>query len=576
MHLHRWIVMAALLSAPAFAAADEAKDPLRFVPAQADVVVKIERPRALLQILEKDDLVADAKKLAAVRDVLDSTNLRQLEQLIAYFEKSLGADKYELLDLVAGGGIVLAGKIENPAGALAVVQARDDKRLKQLVEHALRLADAERERLEVKEPIRKTDYKGVPTIAFGDASAALVDGALLIASKKEILKGVLDHHLAAHPPIGTVAAFQEARAALPAGAHVWGWLNLDTVKKQPGFKAGFDAATQDPFLMLLFGGFTDVIKRSTYATAFLQHDGHELRLGVRMPAGRDGMSAISKLVIPERDGGTLPMLKTSRSYASFSYFLDLGQLWEHRRKIFNDKQADAMDKAEQEFAKVALGIKLGTLLQQMGNHHRVVVAAPEKMPYASKAYAEIPAFAVVIDVRDPQFSKTINLAVRAGGFAAVLASKGSAALSEKEHAGHKLVCLSFVEGKALEGDPTGLRFNYSPCFAMVGDQLLFSSTLGLGKEMIDELSRPSAEKPQPATSRARLDLAATAVPLGERPESVMTQLILAQSLSPAAARDEVRRLVALTEKLGAVNLAIHYGARDFRFDVRWQRDKDSP
>ena len=56
----------------------------------------------------------------------------------------------------------------------------------------------------------------------------------------------------------------------------------------------------------------------------------------------------------------------------------------------------------------------------------------------------------------------------------------------------------------------------------------------------------------------------------ESPEKVMTQIILAQSLSPAAAREEVRRLLALAEKLGTVDTEINYRRDDFRFDVRWR------
>jgi hypothetical protein len=283
------------------------------------------------------------------------------------------------------------------------------------------------------------------------------------------------------------------------------------------------------------------------------------------------MSAISKLVLPEGNAGTLPHLATPRTYASFSYFFDLGQLWEHRRKIFNKQQADAMDQAEKEFAKAVFGAKLGGILQQMGNHHRVIIAAPEKMPYANRAYAEIPAFALVMDVRDPEFSKTINLVVRTLGFAGVVASKGSVTMKENVHNGQKMLCFSFVEGKPFEPDPNGLRFSYSPCFAIVGDQLVFSSTFGLGKDLIDELSRAAKEEPRPATTRVKLAAGSAALALRESFDKVMTQVILTQSLSAVAAREEVGRILALAEKLGTVDFEINYGRDDYRFDVRWRR-----
>ena len=44
--------------------ADEAKDPLRFVPAVADVVVKLERPQALLEAVETHPVLEQALKIA--------------------------------------------------------------------------------------------------------------------------------------------------------------------------------------------------------------------------------------------------------------------------------------------------------------------------------------------------------------------------------------------------------------------------------------------------------------------------------------------------------------------------------
>ena len=64
--------------------------------------------------------------------------------------------------------------------------------------------------------------------------------------------------------------------------------------------------------------------------------------------------------------------------------------------------------------------------------------------------------------------------------------------------------------------------------------------------------------------------------LRESPEKVMTQVILTQSLSPGAAREEVRRIIALAEKLGTLDSEITYGRDDFRFDVRWRPSLANP
>src|SRR5262249_28612641 len=101
MHPRTTFLVCLALFIPASARADGPKDPLRFVPRQAEVVAKIERPRALLEAIEKHELVQEAFKISGIRDLYDSTNQRRLYQLIAYFEKELGKNKYELLDALS-------------------------------------------------------------------------------------------------------------------------------------------------------------------------------------------------------------------------------------------------------------------------------------------------------------------------------------------------------------------------------------------------------------------------------------------------------------------------------------------
>src|SRR4051812_23320962 len=92
-----WLICGALFLLAAAGRAGDPKDPLRFIPATADVVAKIARPRALLEAIEKHELFAEAKTLAFVRELFDSTNVHRFERLIGHFEQELGANKNELL-----------------------------------------------------------------------------------------------------------------------------------------------------------------------------------------------------------------------------------------------------------------------------------------------------------------------------------------------------------------------------------------------------------------------------------------------------------------------------------------------
>lgn len=572
MQLRTILSLAIALVIPASVLADAPKDPLRFVPSQAEVVVKVERPRALLEAVENHQLVQEAFKIGGVREFYDSTNFRRLNQLIAYFEKELGKDKYELLDGLTGGGGVFAAKFSKPNAVMLAVQARDEALLQRFATMLHELAENELARQEVKEPIKKTTYEGIDTYRFGPVRLALIDGALLLTNEDRVLKHLLHQHLGKEKiePIAKLSSFVEGRKTIPPTAHVWAWLNMDAVHQLPNYKTGFEAGIQDPNLIILFGGLVDVIKRTPSVTAYLAQEKSDWRIRVQMPRGRDGMAPIANMVLPRNDPGSLPLLQPPRTLASLSYFMDLGEFWKHRDKIFNEKQAKSLDQAEKQAAKFLGGVKLGTLFQQMGNHQRVVFATPASSPYKTEPATKIPAFAVALDMRDPQFAKSMNFILRGAALIGSFASKSGLKMVETDHSGCKLVCYYFPENKPFEGDPNGIRFNFSPCFTTVGDQLVLSSTVELGKDLIDEIKRGSKDTAQPATMRTQLYASGAAQALRAGEEQVLTQLILTQALPPGAAREEVRRIIDLVERLGVLGVEINYGQNDFRFDVKWR------
>src|SRR5271167_4310378 len=93
--------------------AEAPPDPLRLVSGKADFVLKIEEPRKLVEGVTQLDIFKKFQELEAVRELYDSTNVRRALQLVTYFEKNLGAERYELLNRLAGGGIAVAFQFQD-------------------------------------------------------------------------------------------------------------------------------------------------------------------------------------------------------------------------------------------------------------------------------------------------------------------------------------------------------------------------------------------------------------------------------------------------------------------------------
>ena len=490
-------------------------------------------------------------------------------QLIGYFEKELGKSKEEILDELGAGGVVVAAKFSEPGGALIVMQAKDEAKLRPVVSLALDLLEKELDRQESKDRIVRSKYQGFDMGQLGKASFAIAEAALLIASDDKILKAALDTLKKKEPTsILQVTPFVDASRKVPKDALAWGWLHLEQIRaKNPNFKNGLEAAATDPFQMLIFGGLSNLLQRSPYVTATITRAGGDYRLSFYMPRGREGMSALSHMLLPTDGNGTLPPLTPPRTISSTSYFLDLGQFWAKRVEILGEKNAKGLDEGDKNLAKFLGGIKLSKLLNAMGTHHRVVVAQPKDRPYKIQPTTPLPSFALVVDMRDPGFAKDMNSIFRAGALLATFSYGLN--LRESTHNECGMVSYFFSETKKVEGDPTNIRFNFSPTYATVGNYLVMSSTAELARDLIDTLKVEKPAQVNPASMRTNLYATGLAEIIKANEDGILTKLILSQALPPNTAKAELRTILDWVEQLGRLRVEQTYGTNEFRYDILW-------
>jgi hypothetical protein len=324
-----------LLAVPARSAPP---DPLRLVPEQADVVLELKRPAEVYKHVYNADLVTEARKLEFVKEQLGSTNVRRLDQFVTYFEKELGLKRVELIDALTGGGVVLASKIgPNPAPALFVVQAKDEKRAREVRETQSRPHRAGADPPGVEATHREGTYRDVETVHLGPTfHAARAGDALLISNKKEVLHVALDlHRDGPTKSITGSKSLTDARKLLPADALATAWVNLAEAQKQQGFRDFFALPSFFPPFTILFGGYFDLIRRSPFIAAGVVPEKDGFLATVRLPRGRDGMAeGLEAHAPPAESPGSLPLLEPKGVLFSTSFYLDTGKLWDERTKLF--------------------------------------------------------------------------------------------------------------------------------------------------------------------------------------------------------------------------------------------------
>jgi hypothetical protein len=565
-----------LLGAVVSSRADQQSDPLRLVPNQADFIVKIEQPRRLLDSVMAIEAVQQLQQFQVVRELYDSTNYRRFQQLLAHFEKKVGCSRFELLDKVAGGGVVLAVKAgADPAPVLLVVQSNDADLLRKFVAASEEIIGQELVRQESKDRIERSKHRSIEVVKVGkDLRLALAGPALLMANNDQTLHAAIDLHLdgAAKSLVGS-SNIAAAHKLLPPAPLAWSWLNLESIRKLQQVKDAIPTIEMNPVLAPFAGSWLDGAKRAPFLCTGLHKQGDSFLFTVRLPRGVDGMAAGPAFFVPDGKVNAPPLLQPKNVVFSTTYYLNLEQLWDKRATVLPKQALDGLDKVEKNSAVFLGGVKLSKLLSQAGRYQRFLQV--QAMP--STVYKKVPknkqgAFALVQEMRDPAFGKSMNTILRAAAFLA--STQVDVKPVEEKRGNNLIVTYIFPENKPFKGDTEDVRFNFSPSYATVGNHFVVASTVELAREMVDLLEKESQTTSKvPASVHMRLFAPGFAAALRDTEDVLVTQAVLTYAITPEVARKELSSLIRLVAGLGAVDIDSVYGTDHHRFDIRWNLSK---
>jgi len=474
--------VAALAMLAVLGTARAADDPLRLVPRQADFTLRVDSPRKLVEAVLATEPVRELGQFAVVREALQTTNVRRAARLLTYYEKELGAPWPELLDRLAGVGVVLAGKFDrtNQAPVLLVVQGSDADLWKRALDLLLRVIEEEQVRQDSKDRPRKDRYRGLETIHVGnDLHMARAGTALLVSNKAAAIHAGLDLYInGRHESLIEAVGPTDARKILPPDPLVSLWVNLKPAQQSPEGKEFFKRPKSDPGQLFFAGGLLDVIGHSPFLAmgTYHQPDGSWLAT-FRMASGRDATPEGQGLhLAPAGQPGCLPTLAPPDVLYSTSFYLDVGKFWAERDKLLTEGPRKGLDQAEKNLGRFLAGRKLSELLIQVGPYHRFVAAAQAKSGYPKQPTQTIPAFAYNVSMRDAGFGRAMDGLLRA--VALFAGAQAKLKLVEETVDGVTLVGYRFPEDGSLPEDVNKIRFNFSPCFASVGDQFVAVETAG--------------------------------------------------------------------------------------------------
>ena len=559
----------------------ESKDPLRFFPEQTDIVLKVEKPRALVEAVVRHDLAKEAQELQLVQNLVDSAKARQFFRIVAYFERELGAPWPELIDKLAGGGMAVGARFvpEGNGPALVVVQGTDENAVGRFFDLGISLLEDEVARQGSAKSLPRKTYNGFDCVQLDkEALIARSGDVLLFSNKNDALKSGIDHFVKTgkdpNPKSVAAVAPKQAASVLPPNPAAWLWVNLKPVKELPQARDVLTTPRNDVVQTVLFAGILDVVRRSDFVAAGLYAEKGDFRLAVRLPAGREGMATDVELHLPKdpKVTGALPLLEPKGVLFSHSFYLDLDTLYQKRDQILPPQVAKDFADGEKQISRFLIGSTLPKFLSQAGVHYRVVVTKPEPVAaYKTEPDQRLPAFAVIVSMRDPAFAKTMTALIRAGALAA--GQTVTLRSWDEEIAGVPAFGYSFPEKGKFPDDPQNLHFNYQPTFGSRKDQYILASNKGLFREVVGLIDTEDRTPVVTLNARFRVYASGAGEYAYAAPEQTLAATIVGQAVKVGEARRQTDALLKFASKLGTVGFEADYTANQARYDLTWKSRK---
>jgi len=481
----------------------------RWIPAGAVISLELSQPKALLDLLACKEATAAITASPIYRRAAAKPKFNELLNLIKFLETTLGTDWRTGLAKLTGGGLTLAVCPQDTV--LLIIDAEDQAMLNRLHEVFLGIARSEAEKKGQADRVASTQYKDVTAWTFdGKEAHAIIGSRLVIANRPEGLKAVLElRDKDESETLTSNAAYRAAKQAVGPDAVAAAFVDLKPLLQLPNVAQLLEKQRGNPLAALAFAGIVEALRDSSRLALGLNIEDTTLarRGGLVLRALVDGKAAgptnpAAFALPPKKDDGALPNLSVPRRIAALSVYRDLYQFYAAKDNLFPERTSGLI------FFENMMGIFFSgrdltnEVLASMKPEIRLVVAEQEYDPAIGTPQVKLPAFAAILRLRNPQEFDIVVEEAWQKAVGLINFTRGQQAMPgliiDRPSQGETKFTVAYFSSAEVE-DKTRLdqRFNFRPAIAMPGEYLIFSSTDGLARDLIDALGREIERPPKP-------------------------------------------------------------------------------
>jgi len=466
-----------------------------WIPKNAVISLEVSNPKALLDMLTGKEATAAVTALPAYKSLMSSAQSQELLTMLGFIEGALGTDWRTGLAKLTGGGITIAICPEEIF--LLIIDAEDDGLLTSIHELFLNIArnDGRGEEL--------TSIEGVTAWTFNGKEAHTIIGKrFVLASSVEGLKRVLElREKGVGENLTSKASYQAARQAAGPDSAATAFADLSLLKYVPEFSALLEESGGNPLSALAFAGIVEALRESSWLGLGLDVEQSSLVLRASVDGKAGGSSSSAGFALPKKAGqGVLPNLSVPRRLAAISLHRDLHEFYAAKDDLFPERTSGLI------FFENMMGIFFSgrdltsEVLSQAKPEIRLVLAEQEYDAAIGTPQVKLPAFAVIFCLKDAEEFDIVAEEAWQKAVGLINFTRGQQAMPgliiDRPTQGETRFTVAYFSAVDVE-DRTKLdqRFNFRPSVAMPGDYLIFSSSDGLTRDLVDALDREMKSSP---------------------------------------------------------------------------------
>jgi hypothetical protein len=553
-------------------------EPAQLAPETTVAWLEVSQPELLLdQIFNRA-----AAYPGATEAFLGNGKLAELKTAVRLLELRLGVKWEKGLRELIGGGVYLAVDPANKTNLL-MIRAKNAAFLEKFHAALVDLAELDAQNKQRPSTVKSKEYNGIKAYSMGGDEAHVILGNLLVVcDKSEGLKAAIDRHLAKESDGKSLAdskEFQQARQQLAPSPLAWGMVQLDAVRKQPNVEKLFVEKSNNPLLELVLGGILQTARDAPAVVASLHltdDSAGNQKVSLKTYLTGDTAPAVSRrpwYFGKETADGAAKPLRPKGVIATLSTYRDVSGLWIGRDELFDDKINAGFAQADSGLGLYFSGRDFGTeVLGELTPRWQIVVARQEFAAGQPTPAVKLPAFALVLEMKKPdEFATHLQLAFQNGLSLANLGASQNGQpqfLSGTEtYRGASISRGQLMLPKDAPRENGALQCNFSPASTRSGKHFIIGSTVGIVRDLIDNLQEAGATQSVAENTVLELDVEQGAAALAENQALLVSRQKLEQGGSQEEAEARVKQLFDVVRQFGKARLQLIRGAQSLSLDT---------